>query len=97
MTNSHCMMEMPILHTLARALNMTALSNSDTYPLKHKEGTKGESKREKSGCARSYNDHSIQPCAAVLYCVYVLVYSWARLLTIRDQLPTRIILEYTLA
>ena len=47
MTNSHCMIEMPILHTLARALNMTALSNSDTYPLKYKERMKGESKRDK--------------------------------------------------
>ena len=44
-------------------------------------------------CARSYNDHSIQPCAAVLYCVYVLVYSWARLLTSRDQLPTMLLLS----
>ena len=61
MTTYHYKMEMSTLHTLTttRALNMTALNNSalnmtvlsnsklDTYPLKHKEGTKGESKREK--------------------------------------------------
>ena len=41
------------LHTLARALNLTALSNSGNFPLRHQEGTKGERKKEKQGCARS--------------------------------------------
>ena len=71
MTTYHYKMEMSTLHTLTRALNMTAVNNSalnmtalnnsalnmtvlsnsklDTYPLKHKEGTKGERKREKRG------------------------------------------------
>ena len=61
MTTCHYKMEMSTLHTLTRALNMIALNNSalnmtvlsnsklDTYPLKHKEGTKGERKREKRG------------------------------------------------
>ena len=41
------------MHTLARALNMTALSNSSYFPLRNQGGTEGEEKREKRGCARS--------------------------------------------
>ena len=75
----HTLAKVPTMEDLHSFASAASLPRSTAASQRRRQRGRGRRRGRTSGPARSYNDHSIQPCAAVHYCVCVLVYSWTRL------------------